>query len=439
MSPRIFRLLLLFGFLLEVILLTFWRGELGIYASAVAFFAVSLSIGVAGIYLAFKTDATALHSNIEDSRIKRTLLMLLFAIFIIIAGLLLSFIFKSNPIQVAFSDIIPQVATMVNRFLSGEFPYQTITQWENSDFSENLPMAPTYLPLQWMPFIPAALLHFDYRWVSFFTFLINCITFLVFIFNKNIPIRSFVIISLLPFILFFTLFIEDTAIVAHTIEIMIASFYLLMSLSIFSRSNALRASGLLLCLLSRYAIVLWVPLYILVLFFTESKRNTILISAICVIGVLVIYVLPFMSVDHAIFANGYAYHSKAALAEWDGQSWQQPGEKPIQLFRGIGFACFFYDFLGGDLMTRLHILQRTHLVISLLTVAVLGFIYFKYKKQVNYKIYLLASLKIYLVIFYTFIQIPYNYLFVTVVVVSLPILAIAMISESKVLRENIQE
>lgn len=425
MNRSTLRTLLMPAFLLEAAMITIFRTDFGNHKSALLFFFTSLAIGVAGIYLSFTTNDIALQSVQKNTAFKKVLLYTYSSIGFLLSGLFLNKILKVTPIDVKFSDIIPQVTTMVNRMLHGEFAYKAITDW-------GYEMYPTYLPLHWLPFTFAALLHIDYRWVSQIVFFAAIITFFVFAMRKNITAERFSWLLLLPLIFYFLIVKQEPNILGVTVEALIAGYYLFMALSIFSKSNIIRALGLLICVMSRYSIVLWVPLYILILFFTESKRNAILISAFCILGVLLVYVLPFMTTDPYIFTNGYKYHTNAALGEWSGQAWQQPGEKPIQLFRGVGFAGIIYDKVPGDLLAKLNFARVTHLSVSLFITVLLGFFFYWYRAKIkSYRIFLLASLKIYLVFFYNFIQIPYTYLFLTVILLSLPILAIAMISQPK--------
>jgi len=50
--------------------------------------------------------------------------------------------------------------------------------------------------------------------------------------------------------------------------------------------------------------------------------------------------------------------------------------------------------------------------------------FYKIKDRIDYRIFLLGTLKIYLVLFYNFIQIPYNYLYLPLVFVSLTMFAL---------------
>lgn len=338
-------------------------------------------------------------------------------------------VFANFSTKPEFSDIIPQTKTLVSRLLEGVFPYREISDWGYS-------MYPTYLPLQWMPFILPEVLHFDYRWMAFAVFCVGFMFYLLFILHRKINLFNNIILLILPFIAIMLFIWYDAPVFGFTIESLIGGYYLILCLSFFSKSVYVRALGLTLCLLSRYSLVLWIPLYILIIYFSESKKNAIWISAITLLGVLFIYG-PFLGFDSNIFLNGYRYHTTAAVGEWGGHPWQELTDKPFHLFRGVGIAAFFYDFAGGELIDRLHLLQRVHLLSSIGIVLLLGLFFFRFKSKINYPIFALASLKIYLAIFYNFIQIPYVYLFFILIIISLPIIAISMIdNRENILQEN---
>lgn len=136
------------------------------------------------------------------------------------------------------------------------------------------------------------------------------------------------------------------------------------------------------------------------------------------------------------FSNAHKAYHDAAVGEWSGQAWQQPGEKPYQLFRGIGFAGWLYEVIPGDVVTKVNIAQKIHLLLSCLVSLLLGIFYYVYREKLNYRVFLLGSLKVYLAVFYNFIQVPYNYLFLSMIFVSLPILAVAMIKPYEHLNLN---
>ena len=166
----------------------------------------------------------------------------------------------------------------------------------------------------------------------------------------------------------------------------------------------------------------------MILYFSIGYKNTFRIALFCIISVLFIYILPFFLKDPTIFFSGYKSYTSGTLSEWSGQFWQAPGDKPIQLFSGVGFASYFYEFLNGDLLNKINILKIFHLISSSLVIVILAFIFYKYKNRIDYRIYSLGTLKIYFVFFYNFIQIPYIYLFTVPIYVSIFIITLASIN-----------
>ena len=423
MTKRIASILLIIAFMLELGMMTFLSGSFGLHISPLIFFTVSLLIGIGGIMLAFKNKENEANELQDTPFLKKVLLPTWLIAGIITTSISLMKIFSNFKIDVKYSDIIPQVSVLVKRFLNHEFPYQVISEWGYNLF-------PTYLPLQWLPFTIPEVLHFDYRWIAFAVLCSAIIFYGLYFLRKNISTPGLVILLSLPFISLLLIAKYDPSVFAVTIENLIAGYYLILCLTIFTRSNLLRGLGLVLCLLSRYSLIFWVPLYLTIIFFSESKKNALIIAVFCVMGVILIYGLPFLTKNPAIFLKGYNYHTYAAVSEWTGQSWQAPGDKPVALFKGFGFASYFYDYLNGGLIKKLRILQIVHFVGSIVVIVILGILFFKFKNNIDYKIYALGSLKIYLVFFYNFIQIPYSYLFIVPVFVSLPILGMAMLNLS---------
>ena len=90
------------------------------------------------------------------------------------------------------------------------------------------------------------------------------------------------------------------------------------------------------------------------------------------------------------------------------------------MYAGNGFAFMIYEeYLHYDLLKGFHILKNLLMVIPMLTILALGFWYWQHRNKVHYKIFLLASFKIYLTFFLSLLLVPYTYLFMTGVWVSL--------------------
>ena len=407
------QIIVILALMVELGMLTFFRNDFGPFISPVILFLASLTIGISLLWISFQNKESPKHLELQKIPMHHLIVPALLTLSgIIAAGLILKPVFSAFPIDiydVKYSDIIPQVGFLVKRFLNGEFPYQTISEW-------GYDLRPTYLPLQWLPFSIADILSFDYRWIPFGILAIGIIWFEMKIIQAPISILKKVLLSLIPVILWVALILDEKMVFALTIESLIAGYYLILALTLSSKSNIVIAVGLLLCLFSRYAIILWVPMFIITLFF-ENKKSAIRISIYLFIGFLVIYGIPFLYQDPSIFLEGYLHHTSAALGEWKRMTYQV-GSKPNHLFKGVGLAAFFYDFIDGSLMHRLNVLRYFHLAVSISCPLILGFLYYKMRGNINYRLFLLASLKVYLCFFYGFIQIPYTYLFITPLFVS---------------------
>ena len=180
--------------------------------------------------------------------------------------------------------------------------------------------------------------------------------------------------------------------------------------------------GIALCLLSRYSFVLWLPLLGLV-FLLKDYKKLLPIVLIPLVAEILIYVIPFLSNDITSFTDSLSSYTVAAVGEWQPY-WQKASEKPYHLFRGIGVAGIFYDFVPGNVLERIKFLQASHLISSLLSVFLLGVFYLIKRSKINISIFLISSLKIYFVFFYYFIQVPYSYLMMVPLFMSFALLYI---------------
>jgi hypothetical protein len=176
---------------------------------------------------------------------------------------------------------------------------------------------------------------------------------------------------------------------------------------------------MLLCLLSRYAILLWVPAFFILLFFSGNKKQGIYTAVILLTGMLAIFIIPFLLSYPKILETGYSQYTAAALGEWKGQSWQKDGDMPFQLSQGYGFAIYFYQLGKGEIIQRLKLTQMVHFIICIvLPVATVLWYRLRKNKRLSLNWFLLFSLKLHLVFFFAFIQVPYAYLFFTPLLVS---------------------
>jgi hypothetical protein len=311
------------------------------------------------------------------------------------------------PIDYRWSDIVPTVQVMTHRLLDGQYPYALIR-----DFGYDL--SPTYLPLMWLPFLPAALFHFDERWVAFAIWALAAVALVRQAQQRAESSPAKWLVTALPFFYFILIEEATDATYGNTIELMLAGFYMLLALQLTKinaylsapakRSGAILAFFILLCLLSRYSFLLWLPFAALVLW-SESKKMAYSTAIWTVAGILALFVLPFLSQDPMIYVNGLKHYSAAALSIWEQT------DKTGPLYDGVGVAVMFKEGAAGEMAQRLAALQRWQMALSLAATAFAGIWWWKKRSSVrSLPLFLLGSLKLYFAFFYGFVQAPYVYL-----------------------------
>ncbi|GAL86588.1 hypothetical protein Hsw_0107 [Sporocytophaga myxococcoides] len=244
-----------------------------------------------------------------------------------------------------------------------------------------------------------------------------------FLSGQNLPQIEHYIKLAIPFGILYLYAIYHPIAIGESIELMDASFYLLLVFAIFSKSNIFRGVALSICLLSRFSLIFWTPLYLWIIFLTEDKKNVFKIVGVMASMGMIFYILPFLAKDPTILTNSFEYYKIGILGEWKGQGWQQPGEKPFSIFQGLGFASFFYDFVGGDLSQKISKLQYAQLIFCISSLALAGYLFIKNRSHINVQFFSVLALKFNLIFFYAFVQVPYPYLFFIPVYISIYIIS----------------
>lgn len=409
-------LLLLFaGMFIELAMQTFWQNELGMYKSPVVWFVSGIVACIAAFALiGFKT--TTEHDSGSSIRQKILVVTACFLLGAIWCGVRLEHVFYKFPIDAKSSDIIPSLQMYVQRFLSGETVYRPLP-------FEGYQVDPTYFPLMWAPYSFSEILKIDYRWTAYAVFLIPLIIYSIRLVKSDTPVVESAFKTLIPFLFLYNIAQNASGTLGMAVELLPVGFYLLLTLTIFHKNRYLMALGILLCLLSRYAFTFWLPLYLLIYWIEKGFKNVFNVSFYVLVGVLLLYVIPFLSKDWALLSKGLDYYSKTAVGQWQTQPWQAPGAKPHHLSNGLSFAIYFYDYEAYELADRLKFNRKVHLAACAFTAFLLGLGYFFFRKKgLNTKMYLLIGLKLYLVVFYGFFYVPFSYLFQLPLFISIAIL-----------------
>lgn len=162
-----------------------------------------------------------------------------------------------------------------------------------------------------------------------------------------------------------------------------------------------------LCTLSRYILVGWLPvilLYLLVI--RKQKKDTLYFIISFSTTILFLVILPFGYTPLQI-----SFFQPEQYIEHAARIWK---ESPAYFTQSMGFAKFF----GPEMIEVQH---RILVIVSFLVplTAILLIIYYAKQTAKKFNNIGIATLKLTVVIVYTFIDVPYQYLFFTSSFISL--------------------
>jgi hypothetical protein len=400
-TPKTLRILFALSILVELVMLSFYKGLPNIYISVWIWFIAGLTTCVTAYLLIGKSSEIRQVNPVLQDRLIVWIVFTLSALFI---GSKLQVIFSQIEISPENSDVIPAIQFYVRRLLAGETVYAPMPMggWE---------VIPNYLPLSWLSFTFSEVARIDYRWTAFLVFILANFLWTLRVLKQEISLLEKVVKSCLPFLFLVPFVLKVPDVFGNVVELNIVGHYLLLSLALFSRNRYVLAGGILLCLLSRFSFTFWLPAFFIIYWAEYGFKAILQVGLAVLAGFVLIYIIPFVLNDQSNFLNGMKYYQYATLAEWEVKGWQQPGDKPFHLGRGHGFAVYFYDYISGSLEAKLNALKRAQVIASLIAAAgFIGFYFMQRKKGLNFSNYALIGLKFYMLIFYAFIQVPYTYL-----------------------------
>lgn len=374
--------------------------------SSIILFLGSLFLGI--IPLFFHKYLFIPQVNLPKKNIWLVITLLISSIFAYKLYVYFGLVISKYPIHYMYSDIIPTIQQQVDRFIHGQKVYQPII-FENYSYPSG------YLPATWMPFTIAALLKIDFRWIPVIFFFIALLIILISYrkkINQPLTILGFILI---PFTLYhFIHYNSDVA--GFSVEILVAAYYLLLVMFMDSKRYLFIGFFIALCLLSRYTLALWLPLYLFTFLIDKNKQGIIkvLASTFCVL--LLLYILPFFISDPSVLFNGLLSYGNSGIAEWTHIDDNNP--YPVHLYKGIGFAYFYYKIPHLEIIKKIQLMQVSLFSLLLIFNGIMAFIYWKFKQQMNRNLFLICSFKIYLTLFFTFIHVPYIYLYTVPMIIS---------------------
>lgn len=328
------------------------------------------------------------------NKFNRYFRVMVFLIMSVMAFIVARYWFDLIPIDIDYADMLPVIKVMNERFVAGEWRhvYDNIPEiWNGTN--------PVYLPAMWLPFSPAVLFNFDMRWIT-----VACLLFVFGVFLFKLDFSKKNIISffalMIAAILFWWVFAEDDAhgFLSMSEEGVVILYYSLIVLALFSGNIILIGMATSMCVLSRYALIGWIPAFIFYLALNKKKRELIVFVCTGIACFFILFIFPFgWNAFTRLLALPGKYVDFAKLV------WKDSREV---FWLSLGFAKFF----GPQNAALLHSLLIT--LTFIVPIAFVGICFYFRKK---YKIYNvpMAALKISVVIFLNFIDVPYLYLFYT--------------------------
>lgn len=309
--------------------------------------------------------------------------------------------FEEIPIDISNADMLPIIKVMGERFVAGHHKqvYDTIPWIWNG-------IQPIYLPAMWLPYVPAIALGIDIRWVTMAGLLFSFAVFL-FLYRPEIHRYLSFFTGVLAFLLFWWILADNTpGIISVSEEGIVIAYYVLLVLALASGNPWWIAVMASLCMLSRYSLVGWIPAYTLYLLLEKKWKHIgifVFTGALCFI---LLFLLPVGWQTFYRLAKLPGNYVAFAARVWK--------DSPDVFSTAPGLAWFFGPH-------RIAILHRLLITLSFIVPA--GFVLYCYKRRKNRQVsnIPLAALKLSLVIFYCFIDVPYLYLFYTSSFVSLMI------------------
>jgi len=329
-----------------------------------------------------------------------SLKLLLFFVMLIVAFLIARYWFDRIPIDPDYADMLPIIKVMNERFVAGQWRhvYDTIPEiWNGTK--------PVYMPAMWLPYSPAVMLNIDIRWITVICLLL---IFSVFLYLLNFDrYKALPLFNLLIAVaLFWWIFADDDShgFITLSEEGVVAFYYVVLIFAITTGDVIFIAIAASLCMLSRYAVIGWLPAFLYYLIRIKRKRAAIafIFTGFCCLMVMFIIPFgwrPFMQLTQ--LPNNYIEFARTV--------WKDSRES---FWLSLGFAKFF-----GPAKTA--ILHTTLIIVSFVIPVVFVSVCLRLKKRINLNNIPLGALKIAVIFFYNFIDVPYLYLFYTSSFISL--------------------
>lgn len=392
------------------------------YWSPLALFLVSAGIAALYFYRHLNQPAKS-PAPLVSSRLLSTMLWTLGGALTIVLGyeeLRKLWVEFPNPAQ--YSDVLPQLEAQYQRFIRGEMPYAPVPLPTHTPF-------PVYMPLHWLPVGITSWLGLDTRWAGFGLLVIAAGIYGYWVGRQNAPVGARIAALFLPSMGLWGFILWGRLELAVSFEIVIAAYYLVLAAGLLGRHVPTIVVGLILCLLSRYTLLFWLPLLAYVWWKELPRKTNYTIWGAVALSVLLLYIFPFYLQDPGIFATGIKYHNDGAIAQWAGF-----GDPPVSwtMETGIYFGINMKSVFPGDAAQQVFLAR---VVQGVLMLTLLGFglwAYHRWEKRLDGYALCLGLLYAMIGCFYFFSPMTFQYYLLVLMVLSAVLVAAMMTKGSRV-------
>lgn len=306
------------------------------------------------------------------------------------------------------SDVIPAINALYDRFARGEQPYAPLEQFSWHPY-------PLYLPLYWLPVGVVRMLEIDTRWTGVFMLILagGVYGYCCWKTKANIILKMLALTLPVWGLMGYLKWARFD--LAVTFEFIIAAYYLVLASGLATRNLVLTMVGVICCLLSRFTLVFWMPLFVVLLWTNIPKKQVLICAGITIAAIVFIYIVPFLSRDYSTFLTGLDYHRHCGISEWEGY-----GTPPVSwtFESGIHFAEYFRDNLTGTMEERVTLTQKIQSIMMLVTLAISFVLYRKWKDKINFYDYSLPFLYVFMLLYFITAPLTFKYYYFPLTVVS---------------------
>ncbi|RYE25351.1 MAG: hypothetical protein EOP51_04390 [Sphingobacteriales bacterium] len=306
------------------------------------------------------------------------------------------------------SDVILSVEVLYDRFVAGQYPYRPLEQYSWHPF-------PPYLPLYWLPVYISRILDIDVRWTGVFVLVLAMGLYGLCSWRSKIPLSHKLLAVLLPVFGTVGYLIWCRFDLAVSFEFIIAGYYLMLAAGLATRNMPLVVLGLIGCLLSRFTMIFWLPVFVVLTWVNLPKKQTLIAAGIVIAAVLFIYIIPFYLKDPTAFGKSIAYYKVSAIAEWEGYG---DDHTSWTFIPGVHFAPYFKNMFSGTMEERVSHTQTVQAALMIVSVIISFILYRRWRNKINFYDFLLPMLYIIMLLYFMTAPLVFRYYYLTMLTIS---------------------